>query len=156
MRNLYTVFKLQDQSFYLACFTSFLMASHLYVQDIHSQQEDGMRHWAESCVGSWCLLPVSGTWDRGDWAPLVLFAESVAFSTFLADRVFSAAKVFAASISNPLLPFGNSCFWHCLLSLKGSKLSIFPCVRTEAQHVISLLIDGSVACVFIISTALEM
>lgn len=70
MRNLYIVFKLQDQSFYLACFTSFLMTSHLYAQNILSQQEDGMRHWADVCsqtqaLGTevteapWCSSPQS-------------------------------------------------------------------------------------------------
>lgn len=74
----------------------------------------------------------------------------VTFSNFSHDRFFPAEKIFTFFFQNPLLPFGNSWFWLSLIFLEDSKLSIFPCVCTEAQHVVSLLINASVPCVFII------
>lgn len=98
-----------------------------------------MRHWAESCVGSWCVSAPSLR-HLGPRSLIItgilLHRDLWLLAPFLTYRVFAAAKVFTFFFQNPLLPFVNSWFWHCLLFLKDSKtlnFSMFMYRRTSCD-----------------------
>lgn len=77
----------------------------------------------------------------------------VTFSNFSHDRVFAAEKDFTFFFQNPLLPFGRSQFWHCLLFLENSKFNFPMCMYRSTA---CAQLDGSLPCVFIIWTILDL